>query len=344
MATLAACATQAPKPVAPQAPVVAPPAPAAPARKPFAEWLKEFKADAIARGVRPETLEAAFANVKVDETVVKADQNQPEVKQTLDDYLAKRITEERVAKGREMMKTYRKELQQVSKTYGVPPRFIVAIWGIESNYGANTGGRNVFQSLATLAYNPRRSEYFRNELLNALKIVETGHIRVDAMTGSWAGALGQPQFMPSSFLVYAVDYNKDGRRDIWTTPVDVFASIANYFQSTGWQPGMNWGREVTVPKDIQAKVDGLQPPARTCGVRNHKGNMTVTEWGNVGIRDGNGKVLPRAKVAASLSQPDGVDGRAFLAYGNYRVFLRYNCSDYYAIAVGLLSDRFKDVE
>ncbi|MDA5193856.1 lytic murein transglycosylase [Govanella unica] len=347
LAVLAGCATEAPKKVAgPVAAPATPAAPLAPPRQAFADWLKEVKAEALADGVRPQIVEAAFANVKFDDTVVKSDQNQPEVKQTLDTYLSKRITPAQIAKGREMMKTYRKELQQVSRVYGVPPRFIVAIWGIETNYGSFTGGQNVFQSLSTLAYDSRRKEYFRNELFNALKIANDNHIKPEQMTGSWAGALGQPQFMPSSFLVYAVDFNKDGRRDIWNTPVDVFASISNYFQSTGWANGQNWGREVILSKPIKDKLvaSKLQPPARSCGVKNHQGNMTVTEWGQYGVADGDGKELPRAKVPASLAQPDGVDGRAFLAYANYRVFLRYNCSDYYAIAVGLLSDQFKDLD
>lgn len=345
LASLTACATDKPAPVVAPKPAAPAPAPEV-KRQSFDEWLADFKTEAKKRGIQQDLLDRAFADVKVDTTVIKADQNQPEVKQTLETYLSKRVTPGQIAKGREMMKKHRKELQQVARTYGVAPRFIVAIWGIETNYGSYTGGRNIFQSLATLAYDPRRAEYFRNELYNALKIVNDGHIRPDQMTGSWAGAMGQPQFMPSSFLIYAVDYNKDGRRDIWNTEIDVFASIANYFKSTGWQSGQNWGREITVTDATKAKLaaDKLAAPAKTCGVRNHNGNMSVTEWGRYGIRDGNGKDLPRANVMASLSRPDGEDGRAFLAYNNYRVFLRYNCSDYYAIAVGLLSDAFKDLE
>ncbi len=316
---------------------------AAPATKrpPFKEWLAAFKAEAIGAGISQKIVDEAFVNVTVDETVIEADKNQPEFKVTLDDYLSKRVTERRIALGREALKTHREALRQVSEAYGVQPRFIVAIWGVETNFGGFTGNRSIIQSLTTLAYDPRRDAYFRKELLAALKILDEGHVSLANMTGSWAGAMGQPQFMPTSFNAYAVDFDKDGRRDIWNTPIDVFASIANYLKRYGWDDSQTWGREVAVNKAAQTKVDKLAAPGTSCAIRNHKGFETVADWSGLGLTNKDATGLPaNTSVKGSLSQPDGVDGRAFLAYGNFRSILRYNCSNFYAISVGLLSDSF----
>lgn len=319
----------------------------APERPPFAVWLAGLKAEAIGAGIRAEIVDAALANVTYDQEVVQSDRNQPEVKLTLETYLAQRLTPARIKRGREMMIEHRAELAAVAKVYNVQPRFIVAIWGMETNYGSFIGNRDTIQSLVTLAYDPRRSAYFRKELLAALKILDEGHVAVGNMKGSWAGAMGQSQFMPTSFLAYAVDFDGDNRRDIWTTPVDVFASIANYLKTFGWRDDQTWGREVKMPQAFDGANgggQGLMPPANTCAVRNHAGNLTLGAWNKRGVRRLSGAALPAVNLNASLARPDGADGRAFLTYGNYRSILRYNCSDFYAIAVGLLADNFTDLD
>ncbi len=317
-----------------------------PEQKPFDEWLVELRSDALKAGISEKTLDAALADVAPDAAVVKADRNQPEVKLTAESYLGSRISPQRIAKGREMMEKYRTELRQVADAFGVQPRFIVAIWGLETNYGGFTGGRYVIQSLVTLAYDPRRSDFFRKELLAALRILDEGHVEVPQMTGSWAGAMGQPQFMPTSFNAYAVDFDGDGRRDIWTTPVDVFASIARYLKSFGWNAEYTWGREVKIDSEARKRIAdrNLDAPAKSCALRNHRGPLSLKAWQDLGVTRLNGDPLPDVEIEASLAMPDGPEGRAFLTYNNYRAILRYNCSDLYAISIGILADAFKDLE
>jgi membrane-bound lytic murein transglycosylase B len=202
--------------------------------KSFAAWLGQFKKDAVAEGISQKTLDEAFESTTPIERVVELDRKQPESTLTLEEYLEKVVNDTRIAEGRERMSDNRELLSEISKKYDVEPQTIVALWGIETNYGENTGGFSVIDSLATLAYDGRRSEYFRGELLKALKIIDADHITAYDMDGSWAGAMGQCQFMPSSFLNFAVDYDGDGKRDIWNTNADIFASIANYLHSSGW--------------------------------------------------------------------------------------------------------------
>lgn len=317
-----------------------------PDRKPFPDWLEEIRTEALSLGISAATVDAALADVSFDEAVVKSDRNQPEVKLTLETYLKPRLSPQRIAKGREMMVKYREELAAVAAAYGVQPRFIVAIWGMETNYGGFTGNRYVIQSLVTLAYDPRRSDFFRKELMAALRILDEGHVQVADMKGSWAGAMGQPQFMPTSFNAYAVDFDGDGRRDIWTTPVDVFASIASYLKTYGWNADFTWGREVTIDDAARERIAArnLEAPAKTCALRNHRGQLALGEWQDLGVLRLNGDPLPAVEITASLAMPDGPEGRAFLTYGNYRSILRYNCSDFYAISIGMLADAFKDLE
>jgi len=200
----------------------------------FQAWLGGVKKEAREQGISQKTIDDAFAAVSHDPRVIQLDRKQPETKLTLEEYLAKTVTEPRISQGRELLAENRSLLDEISAKYGVPPQYIIALWAIETSYGNNTGGFSIIESLATLAYDGRRSEYFRGELMKALKIIDQGHIAAYDMEGSWAGAMGQCQFMPSSFLAYAVDYDGDGKRDIWNTQADVFASIANYLHSSGW--------------------------------------------------------------------------------------------------------------
>lgn len=314
---------------------------------PFGPWLEALKADALAAGISQRTLERALAGLEPDPEVIARDRRQPEFTQTAAQYLAARVSRTRIAKGREMMRRHRELLGAVEKAYGVQARFIVAIWGLETNYGRYTGDWSVVRSLATLAWDRRRSSYFRSELINALKILDAGHIEPEAMRGSWAGAMGQSQFMPSSFLRYAADFDGDGRRDIWTDPADVFASIANYLKQAGWRSDLTWGRPVRLPADEEAlwrKVRRTTPP-KSCGraLRDHSRILPLAKWQALGVRRMDGRDLPaRPALPASLVQPDGPGGQAYLTYSNFRAILRYNCSNLYALAVGLLADALEE--
>ncbi len=313
----------------------------------FGPWLEALKADALAAGISRATLERALTGIAPDPEVIARDRRQPEFTQTTAQYLAKRVSPTRIARGREMMRRHRALLEAVEQAYGVQAPFIVAIWGLETNYGRYTGDWSVVRSLATLAWDRRRSSYFRAELINALKILDAGHIAPEAMRGSWAGAMGQSQFMPSSFLRYAEDFDGDGRRDIWGDPADVFASIANYLKKAGWRPDLTWGRPVRLPRDgaaLWAQVRRSTPP-KSCGraLRDHSRLLPLAKWQALGVRRMDGRDLPnRPALPASLVQPDGPEGQAYLTYSNFRAILRYNCSNLYALAVGLLADAIKE--
>ncbi len=320
-----------------------------PAPPAFAPWLAELRHEALASGISEATVHATLDGLTPDPKVIELDRRQPEFTQTAAEYLAVRVSATRIAKGREMMRLHARELGAVAKRFHVQPRFIVAIWGLETNYGSYTGGMSVVRSLATLAWDRRRSRFFRGELINALKILDAGHITPERMLGSWAGAMGQSQFMPSSFLAYAADFDGDGRRDIWTDTGDVFASIAHYLAAHGWREDLTWGRAVRLPADREGlweKVKRRHPP-KTCGraLRDHSRRLPLDEWQRLGVRRLGGGALPkRPDLVASLVAPDGLDHDAYLAYANYRAILSYNCSNLYALAVGLLSDALKDEE
>ncbi|GAB4266929.1 MAG: lytic murein transglycosylase [Deferrisomatales bacterium] len=294
----------------------------------FGRWLAGLKQEAVAQGISRATVESALDGVAPISRVVELDRSQPELTWTLETYLDRVVSEERVRRGREKLRENRALLQRVSTRYGVPPTVLVALWGIETDYGRLTGGFPVVPALATLAYDGRRSAYFRKELLDALRILDAGHIPVDRMTGSWAGAMGQPQFMPSSFLRYAVDFDGDARADIWTSRADVLASAANYLAGSGWVRGQRWGREVRVPAELVRSEQGAEATRR------------LSAWRRLGVRRADGRDLPRAPdLEASLVEPDGPGGRAFLTYRNYRVLLTWNRSHLFALAVGTLADR-----
>lgn len=292
----------------------------------FQAWLAAFRTEAAAQGISQATLDAAFFNVYGPiERVIELDRSQPESRLTLDEYLAKVVSSQRIANGRAHVAAHGPLLDAIGGRFGVQPRFIVALWGIETDYGRVTGGYSVIGSLATLAYEGRRADFFRGELLHALKIVQDGHIDPYNMTGSWAGAMGQSQFMPSSFNAYAYDYDGDGRRDIWGTLPDVFASIANYLGSFNWHADQTWGREVRAPA-------GLDPNLISLDVE-----RTLQEWHNLGVRNLDGSPLPDRPLAASLVYP-GDGPRSFLVYQNFKTILKWNRSSYFGVAVGQLAD------
>lgn len=292
----------------------------------FSQWVQGVKKDAVRQGVRQATVDAAFAHVQHLPKVIELDRKQPETTITFKQYLNNVVTASRIEQGKKLYRENQVLLEKIGKQYGVQPRFIVALWGIESNYGQNTGGFSIINALATLAYDGRRSAFFREELMNALKILDKGDVTVDSMKGSWAGAMGQTQFMPSSFLKLAVDYDGDGKRDIWGNKADAFASIANYLSKVGWDDRYTWGREVQVPSGINKKLIDI------------KHNKDLTGWHNLGVRGKGGKALPKVALSASLIQPSAENNLYYLAYPNYKVVLKWNRSLYFATAVGLLSD------
>ena len=312
---------------------------APPARPSFSEWLDGVRADALSRGIRPEVVDEALATVKEPEpSVLARDRTQAETVLSLDTYIARQLKPRVIATARQMSVTHGDVLGKVSAQYGVPARILVAIWGIESNFGKFSGVRPTIGALATLAWDPRRATFFRGELLNALEILNRGDIDVARMRGSWAGAMGQPQFMPSSYLRWAEDFDADGRRDIWSSPPDVLASIANYLKAHGWNPRQTWGREVTVSRAAaKAIASGVERRAGSCVARR---DMTVAlpmaRWQELGVRLPGGKALPKTEFTASLVAGAS---RNFLVYDNYDAILEYNCAHSYAITIGLLSDR-----
>jgi len=293
----------------------------------FSHWLKELRQEALLAGIQESTLDQSLAAVEPLPWIIKADRNQPEFKKSLDDYLNGVLSKKRIGKGRQMLVDNRHLLKEIADKYSVQPRFIVALWGIETYYGKHTGKVPIIDALVTLAYDGRRSAYFRKELLNALRIIDAGHISYERMKGSWAGAMGQVQFMPSSFLRYAVDGNGDGRIDLWQTPEDYLSSAANYLAKMGWQSNRTWGREVRVPTELDKELIGTDKRA------------LLSTWQKYGVRKLNGKNLPNVKVRASLIQPEGPVGRSFLVYENYHSVMKWNRAHSFALAVGMLSDR-----
>jgi membrane-bound lytic murein transglycosylase B len=311
--------------------------PAAPTLVPVADWLAQLRKDALARGITEKTVESALTGIELQPVVVERDRTQAERTQTIDQYLKRRVDRKTVATGREMTKRHAALLAKIAAHYGVPASVIVSVWGLESNFGRFTGVRPTVASLATLAYDNRRAAMFRDELFNALLILDRGDIEADKMKGSWAGAMGQPQFMPSSYLKYAEDYDQDGKRDIWESEADVFASVANYLKRHGWVPGARWGRAVSISAGAMEKI-GEAAPLRTAGceaVRQMTEALPLPRWSALGVRTAQKQALPVSDMTASLVR---AGARNFLVYDNYLVLLQYNCAHLYALAVGLLAD------
>ena len=297
----------------------------------FNDWLVSFQESALQKGISQETIDSSFIDIQPNKRIIELDQKQPEFTITLDEYLNNTTPKFRVNKGKKLYIKHNKLLLEVARAYNVQPRFILALWGIETSFGRYTGSFNVIESLATLSYDMRRREYFTQELINALIIIDQGHASALTMDGSWAGAMGQCQFMPSSFLNHAVDFNKDGKKDIWNTLPDVFASAANYLFSSGWNDNETWGREVTVIKKI--KDDYITTSAKRVDV-----NKKISEWAKMGVRNLDGSNLPEVDIDAYLVYPEGVDGRKFIVYENFKTILKWNRSLFFGLAVGRLSD------
>ncbi|MEZ5713792.1 MAG: lytic murein transglycosylase [Paracoccaceae bacterium] len=290
-------------------------------------WVEAFRSRAAAKGISPATLASAFRGMGYLPGVVERDRKQTEFTRTLQDYLAIMASDERVAQGRAAIAPRRALLSEIETRYGVPAQTVAAIWGVESRFGTRMGDIPVISALSTLAYDGRRGSFFESQLMAALRILERGDTTPARMTGSWAGAMGHTQFIPTTYQAYAVDLRGDGHRDIWSPdPTDALASAANYLARSGWQKGAPWGLEVRLPAGFNAGLAG----------RGTK--KSVADWTALGVTTASGGRLPD-HGAGSVLMPSGATGPAFLAFRNFGVILRYNNSENYAIAVGHLSDR-----
>ena len=292
----------------------------------FDQFLDGVRADARRAGISPNTVNRAFAGLRVNARVLELDRFQPEGPgMTWEEYRERQVSPTRVENGRRAFAENRRLLDAIGERFRVSPRAVAAIWGVETNYGTNTGGFGVVEALATLAWDGRRSAYFRSELLAALRVLDGGHIPPERMRGSWAGAMGQPQFMPSNFERLAVDFDGDGRRDIWDSRADALGSIAHYLSRHGWRDGEPWGLEVRAPGPVGGYDTDAKRPLR--------------DWARLGFRRADGGPMPDGEVEMGLVQPNRSAGQVFLGGHNLRVIRRYNPPVNYGLAVGLLSDR-----
>ncbi|MGR3271645.1 lytic murein transglycosylase [Thalassococcus profundi] len=290
-------------------------------------WVASFRSRAQSRGIRADVLDTAFRSAGYLPGVVTRDRNQTEFKRSLEDYLAIVASEEKVATGRSQFARTRGLLGQIEARYGVPSHVVAAVWGMESNYGARRGDIPVISATSTLAFDGRRGDFFESQLMAALRILQRGDVSAQGLVGSWAGAMGHTQFIPTTYQAHAVDFAGDGRRDIWSDdPTDGLASAAAYLSDSGWRRGMPWGLEARLPSGFNAGLAGR-------GRR-----RPVSEWSTLGVRSAGGGALPDHGPAALLL-PQGASGPAFLAFRNFDVILRYNNSENYGIGVGYLSDR-----
>lgn len=307
-----------------------------PERPEFAVWLADVRTEAVSRGLSEATVSLALSDLEPVEKVLERDRAQAEFTLTLDGYLERRLTPGTVRMARRMAVKHRTVLKRVGKAFGVDPRVLVAVWGLESNFGRFAGVRPTVPVLATLAWEGRRGEFFRRQLFDALTIVDRGHIELASLKGSWAGALGQVQFMPSSYLEWAVDFDEDGQRDIWKSMPDVFASIANYLQQHGWKAG-RWGYAVAIPDAARDKVSAVPLRDQGCrATRNLSQARSLKDWRTLGVRLASGKAVPASPADASLLE---VENRRYLVTPNYNALLAYNCAHSYALSVALLADR-----
>jgi len=289
------------------------------------QWLSELKIEAVQKGIEPQLFDDVFRGVRPNKRVLHFDRTQPEKRLTFKKYRRTRADAYRIRLGQKKFRRYQPLLEEVQQKYGVDACFIVSIWGLESSYGHFMGSFSVIKSLATLAYDKRRSEFFRRELLIALRIVQDGHISSDRFKGEWAGASGQSQFLPSSWRRYAVDYDGDGRKDIWTTHGDVFASIANYLASNGWGAGQPWAEEIRLPRGLdQSLID-------------NKEKKLIRDWQQLGIRKSDGSPLDAEHLEGQIVIPYG--GPSFMAYPNFRVLQTYNRSKFYVGTVGYMAEK-----
>lgn len=296
----------------------------------FAEWQAGFRKEALAAGIRADLFDRAFAGVSPDMSVIKADRSQPEFSRPVWEYLEGALSPLRVRRGQALMQQHAAILQSIEQRYGVDRQVLVSVWGMESNFGQFQGSKSVINSLATLAYEGRRPGFAQAQLIAALQILQQGDIAPEKMLGSWAGAMGQTQFIPTTYNTHAVDFDGDGRRDIWGSATDALASTAHYLQSSGWQRGQPWGFEVRVQP-------GFDYPLADGAIR-----KSVSEWLQLGVSLPDGAQVPAGAehLSAALLLPAGHRGPAFLVLDNFRAILKYNNSSSYALAVGLLSERF----
>jgi len=292
----------------------------------FNGFLAGLRRDALASGIRPATVDLAFRYIQFLPRVIELDQRQPDRTLTFAEFITKVVNPQRIEDARHNLVENSGLLQRVQQRFNVQPRFIVALWGVESDFGKTQGSYSVPAALATLAYEGRRGPMFRGELITSLKILDQGHIRADNMLGSWAGAMGQCQFMPSTFLSYAVDFDGDGRRDIWNNRADVLGSIANYLARLGWRGNESWGRGVAVPGNFDSRLTGLDS------------RRPLVEWIRMGVRSVGAPLTGREAAEASLLLPDGLGGRALLVFDNFRATMRWNKSVKFAASVGMIAD------
>lgn len=303
---------------------------AAAAETGFPAWRAAFAREAVARGISPAVVAAALDDITPLDAVIAADRRQPERRLSFVDYRRLVVSQARIAGGQDRLRQHRALLDRVERRYGVPAPLIVALWGVESDFGRHYGDYPVFAALATLAYDGRRAQLFREELLKALEIADRGLIAPGQMRGSWAGAMGQSQFMPSTYLAYAVDFDGDGRRDIWTSLPDVFGSTANYLAALGWAAGTGWGCQVRLQGGGLKASAGLDRSA------------SLATWAQRGVRLADGARLPAEARRASLLLMDEGSGPSFLVYDNFRALMAWNRSTYFGVSVGLLSDSLQD--
>ncbi|MDB3869518.1 lytic murein transglycosylase [Candidatus Thioglobus sp.] len=292
----------------------------------FEDFLLDIRQKAISKGVSTKTLDQVFLELTPNPKVIKFDQTQAEFSQNFWRYLGSRVSEYRLNKGDQKLKLHQQILQENYQKYGVPPHIIVAFWGLETNYGSNTGNLNLVRSLATLSYDRRRRDFFTEQLLTLLTLIDEHKIPPNAK-GSWAGAMGNVQFMPTNVAAYGVDADQDGEIGLWDNTQDIFSSAANFLQEIGWIRGQRWGREVSIPSPFDYQLATLSV------------KKTVNEWRTLGVKMADGKSLPNSTMKASLILPMGFKGPGFLVYPNFRAILRWNNSILYALSVGHLSDR-----
>lgn len=292
----------------------------------FSACLTRFTAQAKKAGISDPIINESLGKASLSKRVLELDRQQPEFTTTFADYFNRRVTDHRVAQGRGLWQQHRALLDSVEQKYGVPAPYLLAFWGLETNFGSYFGNMKVVDSLATLACDTRRSEFFTIELMNALRVLDEGDIAPNKMLGSWAGAMGNFQFMPSSYLKNAVDFDGDHKRDLWNSKADSMASAAKFLQSLGWKQNERWGREVKLPHNFPFLEAGL------------KNNKPISEWRKLGITNADNSPLAQADMNASLLVPSGHQGPAFLVYDNFNVIMRWNRSEFYAIAVGQLAD------
>jgi len=293
----------------------------------FPYWLAQFRQEAREQGISQATLDAALADLQLLPEVIERDQRQPEFIQTFWTYLDKRLSPWRIERGQALLLAHQSLLDEVQARYGVPAGVLVAFWGLETNYGGTLGDFPIPAALATLAFDPRRGAFFRRELLQSLRIIEAGHVAAAAMKGSWAGAMGQMQFMPSTYLRYAVDGDGDGHKNLWTSLPDALHSAAYFLRELGWQPGELWGREVRLAADFD--WESAHPKVK----------KPVSAWAKLGVTQADGSPLPESDMVGAIVLPQGHAGPAFLVYRNFEVIMGWNRSLSYALAVGHLSDR-----